>query len=87
MAFFAVARHAAEESVTRLGEEIDQLDFEFKINQMSGGPSHDWRAALDAYEAAKQALIIARTPSDLHAAASAVQHGRHALHQVRSRMR
>lgn len=86
-AYFAVARQAAEEDVTQLGEEIDALDFELKINQMSGGPSQDWRAALDAYEAAKQVLNVAQTPNELNAAASAVQHGRHALYQVRTRRR
>ncbi|WP_061299699.1 pentapeptide repeat-containing protein [Herbidospora cretacea] len=80
---FALARRAAEEDVTRLGEEIDTLDFDMKVNAVSG-PSHDWRAALDAYEAAKQALYLARTPEELHAAAAAVHHGRQALHRVRS---
>ncbi len=71
-----------EEDVTRLGEEIDTLDFDMKVNAVSG-PSHDWRAALDAYEAAKQALFLARTLEELHAAAR-VHHGRQALHRVRS---
>ncbi|MEZ0072759.1 pentapeptide repeat-containing protein [Planotetraspora sp. GP83] len=84
-AAMAVARHTAEEEVTRFGEEIDSLDFEMKVNQVSG-PTHEWRAALDAYEAAKQALHIAQTPYELQAAASAVQHGRYALQQVRSRL-
>ncbi|WP_155341378.1 pentapeptide repeat-containing protein [Acrocarpospora corrugata] len=84
-ATFSMARHAAEEDVTRFGEEIDTLDFEMKVNAVSG-PSHDWRAALDAYEAAKRALMLARTPGELHAAAAAVHHGRLALHRVRSSM-
>ncbi|WP_066369311.1 pentapeptide repeat-containing protein [Herbidospora mongoliensis] len=80
---FALARRVAEEDVTRLGEEIDTLDFDMKVNAVSG-PSQDWRAALDAYEAAKQALYLARTPEELHAAAAAVHHGRLALQRVRS---
>ncbi|WP_204038834.1 pentapeptide repeat-containing protein [Acrocarpospora phusangensis] len=84
-ATFTMARHAAEEDVTRFGEEIDTLDFEMKVNAVSG-PSHDWRAALDAYEAAKRALMLARTPGELHAAAVAVHHGRQALHRVRATM-
>ncbi|GLW21948.1 hypothetical protein Mame01_19910 [Microbispora amethystogenes] len=81
----AVVRHAAEEDVTRFGEEIDALDFEMKINQISG-PSQEWRAALDAYEAAKQALGLARTPYELRAAGVTVARGREALRQVRSRL-
>ncbi|WP_051759345.1 pentapeptide repeat-containing protein [Herbidospora cretacea] len=80
---FTMARRVAEEDVTRFGEEIDTLDFDMKVNAVSG-PSHDWRAALDAYEAAKQALYLARTPEELHAAAAAVHHGRQALHRVRA---
>ncbi|GII53200.1 hypothetical protein Pth03_15890 [Planotetraspora thailandica] len=80
---YAAARRAAEEDVTRLGEEIDALDFDMKINQVTG-PSAEWRAALDAYEAAKQTLLIAQTPQGLPEVASAVQHGRQALRAVRS---
>ncbi|WP_062344843.1 pentapeptide repeat-containing protein [Herbidospora yilanensis] len=80
---FTMARRVAEEDVTRFGEEIDTLDFDMKVKAVSG-PSHDWRAALDAYEAAKQALYLARTPEELHAAAAAVHHGRQALQRVRA---
>jgi hypothetical protein len=65
--------------------EIDALDFDMKINQISG-PGGEWRTALDAYEAAKQTLRIAQTPQELRAASSAVRHGRQALRVVRSRL-
>jgi hypothetical protein len=84
-AAMAAARRAAEEDVTRLGEEIDALDFEMSINQVSG-PAGEWRAALDAYEAAKRALLVAQTPYELRAAAPAVQYGRDALRRVRARL-
>ena len=82
---YAVARQAAEEDVTRFGEEIDALDFDMKINQLSG-PSGEWQAALDAYEAAKRSLLIAQTPEELQGAAAAVRHGRNALEVVRKRL-
>jgi uncharacterized protein YjbI with pentapeptide repeats len=84
-AAYAVARQAAEEEVTRFGEEIDALDFDMKINQLSG-PSGEWQAALDAYEAAKRSLLVAQTPQELQGAVTAVRHGRHALEVVRKRL-
>ncbi|MBO3745166.1 pentapeptide repeat-containing protein [Streptosporangiaceae bacterium NEAU-GS5] len=82
-AYMAVARAQAEEDVTRFGEEIDTLDFDMKVNQVSG-PTHDWRIALDAYEAAKRALAVARTRYELYGVANAVQQGRAALTRVRA---
>ncbi|MER5619837.1 pentapeptide repeat-containing protein [Streptosporangium sp. NPDC002544] len=85
---FAVVRRGAEDDITRLGEEIDQLDYEFQISGRGGMTAdHDWRHALDAYEAAKQALSIARREEELHFVARAVQDGRAALNRLRSRVR
>ncbi|WP_433373047.1 pentapeptide repeat-containing protein [Streptosporangium sp. CA-115845] len=85
---FAVVRRGAEDDITRLGEEIDQLDYEFQISGRGGMTAdHDWRHALDAYEAAKQALSIARRSEELHFVARAVQDGRAALARLRSRVR
>lgn len=85
---FAVARRGAEDDITRLGEEIDQLDYEFQVSGRGGiTADHDWRHALDAYEAAKQALSVARRSEELHFVARAVQDGRAALDRLRSRVR
>ncbi|WP_424529181.1 pentapeptide repeat-containing protein [Sphaerisporangium viridialbum] len=84
---FATARRSAEEDVIRLGEEIDSLDFDYKINHMTtSGVDQDWRRALDAYEAAKQSLNVAQSVPQLAGVAAAVHHGRDALGRVRSRM-
>ncbi|GAA5043483.1 uncharacterized protein YjbI with pentapeptide repeats [Thermocatellispora tengchongensis] len=65
-AAYAIARRAAEEDVTRLGEEIDRLDYEFQISGPVGPTAdRDWRYALDAYEAAKNALAHARSMEHL----------------------
>ncbi|MFI6451723.1 pentapeptide repeat-containing protein [Streptosporangium amethystogenes] len=85
---FAVLRRGAEDDITRLGEEIDQLDYEFQVSGRGGMTAdHDWRHALDAYEAAKQALSIARRSEELHFVARAVQDGRAALARLRARVR
>ncbi|GAA2993674.1 pentapeptide repeat-containing protein [Streptosporangium longisporum] len=85
---FALMRHGAEEDITRLGEEIDQLDYEFQLGGRGGMTAdRDWRHALDAYEAAKQALSIARRQEELHFVAQAVQDGRNALNRLRPRVR
>ncbi|MEV7005692.1 pentapeptide repeat-containing protein [Streptosporangium sp. NPDC051022] len=83
---FALMRRGAEEDITRLGEEIDQLDYEFQVSGRGGMTADgDWRHAIDAYEAAKNALAVARQPEELHFVARAVQDGRNALSRLRAR--
>ncbi|GHE33846.1 hypothetical protein GCM10017673_40890 [Streptosporangium violaceochromogenes] len=83
---FALMRRGAEEDITRLGEEIDQLDYEFQISGRGGMTADgDWRHAIDAYEAAKNALAVARGAEELHFVARAVQDGRNALGRLRAR--
>ncbi|GLW05457.1 hypothetical protein Misp01_05870 [Microtetraspora sp. NBRC 13810] len=84
-AAFGAALRAAEEDVTRLGEEIDRLDYEFQLAGTSGGMSADreWRYALDAYEAAKNALAGARSREQLLFVTQAVRDGRAALDRLR----
>lgn len=83
---FALMRRGAEEDITRLGEEIDQLDYEFQISGRGGMTADgDWRHAIDAYEAAKNALAVARRAEELHFVARAVQDGRNALGRLRAR--
>jgi uncharacterized protein YjbI with pentapeptide repeats len=85
---FALMRRGAEEDITRLGEEIDRLDYEFQISGRGGMTAdQDWRQALDAYEAAKNALVMARREQDLHLVARAVQDGRNSLGRLRGRVR
>ncbi|MFF3440374.1 pentapeptide repeat-containing protein [Streptosporangium sp. NPDC002721] len=84
---FALMRRGAEEDITRLGEGIDQLDYEFQVSGRGGMTAdRDWRLALDAYEAAKQALLVARRPEELHFVARAVRDGGAALDRLRSRV-
>ncbi|GAA3131942.1 pentapeptide repeat-containing protein [Streptosporangium carneum] len=83
---FALMRRGAEEDITRLGEEIDQLDYEFQVSGRGGMTAdNDWRHAIDAYEAAKNALAVARQAEELHFVARAVQDGRNALSRLRAR--
>ncbi len=83
---FALMRRGAEEDITRLGEEIDQLDYEFQVSGRGGMTADgDWRHAIDAYEAAKNALAAARREEELHFVARAIQDGRNALNRLRAR--
>ncbi|MGW4421512.1 pentapeptide repeat-containing protein [Streptosporangium sp. NPDC004631] len=83
---FALMRRGAEEDITRLGEEIDQLDYEFQVSGRGGMTADgDWRHAIDAYEAAKNALAVARREEELHFVGRAVQDGRNALGRLRTR--
>ncbi|GAA1503407.1 hypothetical protein GCM10009677_39130 [Sphaerisporangium rubeum] len=86
---FTAARRAAEEDVTRLGEAIDSLDFDFQIHNATDGGSgdQDWRHAIDAYEAARNMLQRAHAEQDLAQVAHAVQQGHQALGRMRARLR
>ncbi|MEV0967285.1 pentapeptide repeat-containing protein [Microtetraspora glauca] len=83
LAAFEKERVAVMDDLTRFGDEIDTVDAEMKSGRIDGAPG-EWRAALDAYEAARHVLTVARTPYELQGAASAVQHGRASLHRVRT---
>ncbi len=67
-------RLSQEENVTRLGEEIDRL-----ADGGEGGDDVNWHRALDAYDAAKQALAAARDIDEVKAVDVIVARGRDAL--------
>ncbi|MFC7645095.1 hypothetical protein ACFQX6_33920 [Streptosporangium lutulentum] len=83
---FAQMRRNAEEDITRLGEEIDRLDYEFQVSgRGSMTADQDWRHAIDAYEAAKISMAVAQRLEELHFVEQAVQDGRAALGRLRTR--
>jgi hypothetical protein len=76
-------RHAAEEDVTALGEQLTALD----VPPASSAESNeDYRAALDAYDHAKASLAAARHPDDLRDVTSALEEGRWRLACVQARL-
>ena len=81
------ARRAAEEDVTRFGEELQRLDGDVRLAAADEAMVQDWQRALDAYEAAKQSLAQAQRPDDVRHVTSALEDGRYAVACVRARQR
>jgi hypothetical protein len=83
---FTLMWHSAEDGVTRLGEEINRLGYEFHAGGRDDMTAdQDWRHAVDAYEAARIAMAVAQREEELHFVTQAVQDGRSALERLRTR--
>ncbi|WP_218006739.1 pentapeptide repeat-containing protein [Microtetraspora fusca] len=89
-AAFELERQVLAEDLSQLGDEINTMDAELRRGDdgtpTEPGDQREWRAALDAYEAARHVLTVARTPGELQGAVSAVEHGRASLRRVRTRL-
>ena len=79
------ARLAAEEDVTRFGEELQRLDTDVSMGDVDEAMRQDWQRALDSYDAAGRALEVAKHPDDLRHVTSALEDGRYAVACVRAR--
>ena len=79
------ARRAAEEDVTRFGEELQRLDLDVKMASVDEAMLQDWQRALDSYEAAKHSLEMVQRPEDVRHVTSALEDGRYAVACVRAR--
>lgn len=79
-------RRLAEEDVTRLGEQVAELDLVTAGRALDEGLRQDYQRALDDYEAAKEALDAVRRPEDVRAVTTAVEDGRYAVACVTARV-
>jgi hypothetical protein len=79
------ARRAAEEDVTRFGEELQRLDLDVQMAGVDEAMLQDWQRALDSYEAAKRSLEMVQTPEDVRHVTTALEDGRYAVACVRAR--
>ena len=79
------ARRAAEEDVTRFGEELQRLDTDVSMSDVDEAMRQDWQRALDSYDAANRALGMVQHPDDLRHVTSALEDGRYAIACVRAR--
>ena len=79
------ARRAAEEDVTRLGEELQRLDTDVSMATVDEAMRQDWQRALDSYEAANRSLQLLQAPEDIRHVTSALEDGRYASACVRAR--
>jgi hypothetical protein len=82
---YDAARRAAEEDVTRFGEELQRLDLDVRMANVDEAMLQDWQRALDSYEAAKRSLDMVQRPEDVRHVTTALEDGRYAVACVRAR--
>ena len=73
-----LSRRAAEEDVTRFGEELTELHFETLTTELDEDMRRDYQQALDAYERAKERVKKVTLPEDVRSVTSALEDGRFA---------
>ena len=76
----------AEEDVTRLGEDVAQLDVDTGGRQLDEATRQDYRRALHSYDAAKSALDRVQRPDDVRGITGILEDGRYAIACVQARL-
>ena len=81
-----LVRSAAEEDVTKLGEEVVSLDNVTAGRDLDVATRQDYQQALDSYEEAKSALTQVARPEDVKRVTEALEEGRYRIASVHARM-
>lgn len=79
-------RSAANEDVTKLGEEVAALDTVTAGVQLNEATRQDYQHALDSYETAKTSLDAMQRTEDVKQVTEALEDGRYAVASVKARM-
>ena len=79
-------KRLAEEDVTALGVELQDLDIELAGTPLGQGENADYQRALDAYESAKLAAAAMARPDDVRHVTEILEDGRYAMACVRARV-
>ncbi|QIK75927.1 hypothetical protein [Nocardioides piscis] len=79
-------KRLAEEDVTALGVELQELDIDMAGRDLGAGENADYQRALDAYEASKAAAASMSRPDDIRHVTEILEDGRYAMACVRARV-
>jgi hypothetical protein len=79
-------KELADEDVTSLGTELQDLDLELAGRELDAGARADYQRALDAYEAAKVAVGRMTEPDHVRHVTEILEDGRYAMASVRARV-
>ncbi|MCW2832742.1 MAG: hypothetical protein JWN68_695 [Nocardioides sp.] len=79
-------KRLAEEDVTALGVELQDLDIDMAGRELGPGENADYQRALDAYEASKTAAAGMSKPDDIRHVTEILEDGRYAMACVRARV-
>jgi hypothetical protein len=81
-----VSKRAADEDVTKFGEELQRLDNEVAGHPLDEAMNQDYQRALDAYENAKMSLDAVARPEEIKHVTEILEDGRYAVACVKARI-
>ena len=80
------SRKAADEDVTKFGEELQRLDSEVAGHPLDAEMQDDYTRALDAYDNAKQSLDAVQNPDEIRNVTAILEDGRYSIACVKARV-
>lgn len=82
----APVKQLAQEDVTALGVELQELDLDMAGRELDPGANADYQRALDSYESAKTAADRLARPDEVRHVTEILEDGRYAMACVRARV-
>ena len=82
----ATSKRAADEDVTKFGEELQRLDTDVAGHSLDEAMQQDYQRALDAYDDAKTSLAAVRKPDEIRHVTEILEDGRYAVACVKARV-
>jgi len=82
----ATSKRAADEDVTKFGEELQRLDSDVAGHALDEPMQQDYQRALDAYDNAKMSLEAVTQPEEIRHVTEILEDGRYAVACVKARI-
>ena len=82
----STSKRAAEEDVTKFGEELQRLDTDVAGHPLDEAMQQDYQRALDAYDDAKTSLDAVTKPDEIRHVTEILEDGRYAVACVKARV-
>lgn len=82
----ATSKRAADEDVTKFGEELQRLDTDVAGHPLNESMQQDYQRALDGYDDAKMSLDAVRKPEEIRHVTEILEDGRYAVACVKARI-
>ncbi len=82
----STSKRAADEDVTKFGEELQRLDVDVAGHPLDEAMQQDYQRALDAYEDSKSSLDAVQKPEEIKHVTEILEDGRYAVACVKARV-
>ncbi len=82
----STSRRAADEDVTKFGEELQRLDSDVAGHALDEAMQQDYQRALDAYDDSKTSLDAVTKPDEIRHVTEILEDGRYAVACVKARI-